>query len=309
MTGGQIREAAAAARAGALTREGPPSTGELLGCGRAHVAPRLGAYASLVARTDTWDDLVLSSDRKGQLQELIQRRRFHQQVFDAWGFGRRHADARGLVALFTGPSGTGKTMAAAIVARELGLDLYRIDLSRIVSKYIGETEKQLAQLFAEAEASDVALFFDEADALFGKRSAVEDAHDRYANIEVAFLLQKIETHPGVVILASNLRSNLDEAFLRRLQVCVDFALPSAAERTEIWRRVWPAEAPRSPDLDLDDLARRLDVAGGHIRNIALGAAFAAAEEGVRIERRHVLTAARAEYVRISKLFDPKLFAG
>ena len=251
---------------------------------------------------------MLPAERRTQLREIVRRRRFGERVFGAWGFGRRHADARGLAALFTGPSGTGKTMAAAIVARELGLDLYRIDLSQIVSKYIGETEKHLAHVFAEAEASDVALFFDEADALFGKRSAVQDAHDRYANIEVAYLLQQVETYPGVVILASNLRKNLDEAFLRRLQVCVEFALPSAAERAAIWRRVWPAEAPMSPELDLDDLAERLELSGGHIRNIALGAAFAAAEAGEEIHRGHVMAAARAEYLRISKLFAPSLFA-
>ncbi|MCA9637274.1 MAG: ATP-binding protein [Myxococcales bacterium] len=225
-----------------------------------------------------------------------------------WGFGRRHADARGIAALFSGPSGTGKTMAAAIVARELGLDLYRVDLSQIVSKYIGETEKHLAQVFAEAEASEVALFFDEADALFGKRSSVQDAHDRYANIEVAYLLQRIESYPGVVIMASNLRKNLDDAFLRRLQVIVEFAMPSAPERAEIWRRVWPREAPLAEGLDPADLADRFEVSGGNIRNIAVGAAFAAAEEGSPITRRHVIDAARAEYLRMSKLIDASRFA-
>ncbi|MCB9703781.1 MAG: ATP-binding protein [Myxococcales bacterium] len=307
MTGGQIREAAAAARAASPAAAHPPLE-VLLDAARRHVAPRLGALASLVVRTDSWEDLVLPQDRRRLLEELVRRHRFRQTVMAEWGFGRRHADARGIAALFSGPSGTGKTMAAAIVARELGLDLYRVDLSQIVSKYIGETEKHLAQVFAEAEASEVALFFDEADALFGKRSSVQDAHDRYANIEVAYLLQRIESYPGVVIMASNLRKNLDDAFLRRLQVIVEFAMPSAPERAEIWRRVWPREAPLAEGLDPADLADRFEVSGGNIRNIAVGAAFAAAEEGSPITRRHVIDAARAEYLRMSKLIDASRFA-
>jgi SpoVK/Ycf46/Vps4 family AAA+-type ATPase len=220
-------------------------------------------------------------------------------VLDRWGFGL--AGARGLAALFAGAPGTGKTMAAAIVARACARDLYCIDLSQVVSKYIGETEKHLEALFAEAEAADVALFFDEADAIFGKRGAIREAHDRFANIEVGFLLQRIERFPGLVILATNLRKNIDAAFLRRLQVIVEFPAPDVASRARIWQQVWPAAAPVDPGVDPVLLAERFDLSGGQIRNIALSAAYAAAHEGATINLRHVLDAVRSEYRKLDKL--------
>ncbi|MEZ4434304.1 MAG: ATP-binding protein [bacterium] len=226
---------------------------------------------------------------------------------ERWGFGRKVAGGRGTTALFVGPPGTGKTMAAALIAGATRRDLYRIDLSQVVSKYIGETEKHLERVFSEAEACDAALFFDEADALFGKRGEVSDAHDRYANIEVGYLLQRLERFSGLAVLATNLRRNMDDAFLRRLDVIVEFALPDADARARIWASVWPADAPLADDIDADDLARRFDLSGGHIRNIALAAAFAAAEDGGPIGLTHVLAAARSGYRKLSKLVDARRF--
>ena len=196
-----------------------------------------------------------------------------------WGFGRKLAQGKGVTALFAGPSGTGKTMAAEVIAGELGLDLYKIDLAGVVSKYIGETEKNLDRIFAAAEDANAILFFDEADALFGKRSEVRDAHDRYANIEIAYLLQKMEEYDGVAILATNLRSNLDEAFVRRLAFTVHFPFPDEADRRRIWRGIWPAATPLAADVDLDFLAAQFKLSGGNIKNIALAAAFLAAADG------------------------------
>lgn len=215
---------------------------------------------------------------------------------------RAHAGpGSGTAALFTGPSGTGKTMAAGILAGSLGLELYRVDLAGVVSKYIGETEKNLARVFAAAAATDAVLFFDEADALFGKRTEVRDAHDRYANVEVSYLLQRIEQHDGVVVLATNLRKNIDEAFLRRLQFVVEFPLPDRDHRRQIWQRMFPAAAPLDPALDLDLLADRFELSGGSIRNVAVEAAFAAAAGGCPIGVDHVWTALRHEHLKLGRV--------
>jgi SpoVK/Ycf46/Vps4 family AAA+-type ATPase len=203
-----------------------------------------------------------------------------------------------VAALFSGTSGTGKTLAAEVLAAELRLDLYRIDLSSVVSKYIGETEKNLRRVFDAAEEGGAILFFDEADALFGKRSAVRDSHDRYANIEVGYLLQRMENYRGLAVLATNLRSALDPAFLRRIRFVVTFPFPDANHRAEIWRRVFPAEMPRT-GLDLERLAR-LDVAGGSIRNIALNAAFLALDAGEPVSMAHLRQAAHAEYAKLER---------
>ena len=221
------------------------------------------------------------------------------QVYEAWGFGRSMNRGRGISALFAGASGTGKTMAAEILAHELHLDLYRIDLAGVVSKYIGETEKNLRQVFDAAEQAGAILFFDEADALFGKRTEVKDSHDRYANIEVNYLLQRMEEYRGLAILATNRKSFLDQAFLRRLRFLVDFPFPDAADRRRIWERVFPASA-EVERLDFGALAR-LEIPGGNIRNIAVNAAFLAATEGRPIGMGHVLAAARREYAKIDKL--------
>ncbi len=296
----QIQAAAVTARGLADGRgAAAPDLGDLLLACRRHATPKLGALAAPITTAHRWDDLVLPPEPAAQLQDVV--RRVHQRslVLDRWGFGL--AGARGLAALFAGAPGTGKTMAAAIVARACARDLYCIDLSQVVSKYIGETEKHLEALFAEAEAADVALFFDEADAIFGKRGAIREAHDRFANIEVGFLLQRIERFPGLVILATNLRKNIDAAFLRRLQVIVEFPAPDVASRARIWKQVWPAAAPVDPGVDPVLLAERFDLSGGQIRNIALGAAYAAAHEGTTITLRQVLDAVRAEYRKLDKL--------
>ena len=221
-----------------------------------------------------------------------------------WGFESRLSFGKGVSALFAGPSGTGTTMAAEIIARELQLDLYRIDLAGIVSKYIGETEKNLDRVFTAAETANAVLFFDEADALFGKRSEVHDSHDRYANIEISYLLQKMEEFEGVAILATNLRPNLDESFVRRLSFNVAFPFPDEASRLEIWRGVWPAATPLSADIDFIGLARRFRLSGGNIRNIALAAAYQAAQEEMPVSARHLLHAIRREYQKVGKSLTP-----
>jgi hypothetical protein len=261
---------------------------------RAHSSAALAAIATRVVPCADWEDIVLPADAVAQLRELCERVARRGRVFDDWGFGRTLSRGRGTAALFSGGSGTGKTMAAEVVARTLGLDLYRIDLARVVSKYIGETEKNLDRVFTAAEAANAILFFDEADALFGKRSDVNDAHDRYANIEVSYLLQKMEDYDGLAILATNLPDNLDPAFTRRIATHIYFPFPDAAARLQIWQRAWPREVPVASDLDLAAIARDLKVAGGSIKNIALTAAFSAAGNGGSVSRAHLFHAVRRE---------------
>ena len=219
---------------------------------------------------------------------------------EKWGFGAKLSLGKGINALFVGPSGTGKTMAAEIIAQELQLDLYKIDLSGVVSKYIGETEKNLDRIFTAAENANAILLFDEADALFGKRSEVRDSHDRYANIEVSYLLQKMEQFEGITILATNLRQNLDEAFVRRLAFTVHFPSPGEADRRRIWEGIWPSAVPLGQDVDLAFLARQFKLTGGNIKNIALAAAFLAARNGTVISQTHLLQATRREFQKLGK---------
>jgi len=259
---------------------------------------RLEGLAERIDPAATWDDLVLPPGHTALLREIALHVRHRTQVYERWGFGARGARGLGVTALFSGESGTGKTLAAEVLAGELGLDLYRIDLAATVSKYIGETEKNLRRLFDAAEASGAVLLFDEADALFGRRSEVRDAHDRYANLEVAYLLQRTESYRGLAILTTNLRSNVDRAFLRRLRFVVQFPFPEAAQRAEIWRRTLPPAAPLD-GIDPERLAQ-LAASGGLIRAVALSAAFAAAEDGTAITRAHVLRAARIEYAKAER---------
>jgi hypothetical protein len=247
-----------------------------------------------------WNDIVLPPDELRRLKEIANAVRNRDRVMEEWGFEQKVSAGPGVNAIFFGPSGTGKTMAASILAGDLGMAIYRVDLSRIVSKYIGETERNLDALFEEARRSYALLFFDEAEALFGKRSEVKDAHDRYANIEVAYLLQRMEAFDGVAILATNLRKHMDNAFLRRLQFAVEFPLPAIAERLRIWRQVWPATAALSPDLDLEFMARQLELSGGHIRNIALMAAYLASQERAPISMAHILAATRREFQKLGR---------
>ncbi|HEX4962812.1 MAG TPA: ATP-binding protein [Thermoanaerobaculia bacterium] len=263
--------------------------------------PRLEALAQRIRPAAGWDTLVLPERERQVLSEIAVHVRRRSRVYGDWGFAARGSRGLGVSALFAGPSGTGKTMAAEVLAGELGLDLFRIDLSAVVSKYIGETEKNLRQVFDAAEGGGAILLFDEADALFGKRSEVKDSHDRYANIEVGYLLQRMEAYRGLAILTSNLKNSLDPAFLRRLRFVVQFPFPDAALREEIWRRVFPPETPLA-GLDYPLLAR-LGVAGGNIRNIALSAAFLAADAdggGEPVRMAHVLRAAQSEYAKIEK---------
>lgn len=250
-----------------------------------------------------WDDLVLPEDRILHLREICTQLRHKYRVFGTWGFAAKLHHGRGLSILFTGPSGTGKTMAAQVLARELQLDLYKVDLSGVVSKYIGETERNLNRIFAEAETSNAILFFDEADALFGKRTEVADAHDRYANIETSYLLQKMEEYEGAVILATNLRDNMDEAFTRRIRFIVDFQFPDEAHRLRIWRSHLAAGAPLSANIDYAYLARELQLAGGSIRNIVLNSAFLAADETGEIGMDHLLRSARREFEKMGKFWN------
>jgi AAA+ superfamily predicted ATPase len=246
-----------------------------------------------------WNDLVLPDDQKRTLQTLVAQVRQRSRVYGDWGFAAKSARGLGIAALFSGGSGTGKTLAAEVLANELRLDLFRIDVASVVSKYIGETEKNLARVFDAAEAGGAILLFDEADALFGKRSEVRDSHDRYANIEVTYLLQRIEAYRGLSILTTNMKQAIDAAFLRRLRFVVAFPFPDAAARAEIWDRVFPPQTPRR--VDRDKLAR-LSLSGGHIRNVALCAAFLAAEQGrdAIVTMAHLRRAAEAEFVKIEK---------
>jgi hypothetical protein len=305
LSGGQIRDAVAMARSLARWRafEEQPmlSAQDLYAACRAQSSGRLGALAYKISATYDWDDIVLPNDQINRLREICIQVRNRRTVLETWGFDRRLSMGKGVNTLFAGPSGAGKTMAAEIIAADLGLDLYKIDLSSMVSKYIGETEKNLDQVFSAAREANAILFFDEADALFGKRSEVKDAHDRYANIEVGYLLQKMEEYDGVVILATNLRKNMDDAFVRRLHVTVDFPFPEEDDRLRIWRKVFPREAPLAEDVDLPFLARQFKLTGGNIRNIALLAAFLAAEEGAVIGMDQVIRAIRREYQKIGKL--------
>jgi len=252
-----------------------------------------------------WEDIVLEEEKIQHLKEICRQEKYRYQVFEHWGFHKKISHGKGLSVLFSGPPGTGKTMAAEVMAGELQLDLYKIDLSGVVSKYVGETEKNLARIFHEAETGNAILFFDEADALFGKRTEISDAHDRYANIEVSYLLQKMEEHEGIVILASNFRQNIDEAFTRRLRFIVDFPFPDEESRLRIWKTHFPDEAPLDQAVDFEFLARKFQVTGGCIRNIVLNAAFFAAQNGGVIEMKHILRGAQREYEKIGKSWDER----
>ncbi len=274
---------------------------DLYAAARTRSTPILNDLARKITPHYRWDDIVLPEDAKEQLHEMCAFVEHRHQVYDLWGFERKLAMGKGLMALFAGNSGTGKTMAADVIANTLALDLYKIDLSTVVSKYLGETEKNLRTIFLEAESSNAILFFDEADALFGKRSEVKDAHDRYANIETAYLLQKMEEYSGAVILATNLKMNLDDAFLRRLHFVIDFEMPDEAQRLRIWTSTLPPEMPLGPDVDLGFLARQFRLAGGNIRNIALAAAFLAADDRTAVGMSHFIRATRREYQKLGKM--------
>lgn len=254
-----------------------------------------------------WDDLVVPPDVKELLMNAVNQMKYRHIVYGQWGLDRKLAYGKGLSIMFSGPPGTGKTMAAQVVAHDLGLELYRIDLSQIISKYIGETEKNLHEIFEQARTSSAILFFDEADAVFGKRSEVKDAHDRYANIETAYLLQKMEEYDGMSILATNFAKNVDDAFLRRLNMIVDFPFPTPAYRKLIWRSMFPDQMPLSSDIDFDFLANRFELSGGNIKNAVISGAFLAAQDHSLVAMSHLLRAIRYELQKDGKVFRKEMF--
>jgi hypothetical protein len=279
---------------------GPLTTEVLLGAARQRARCALPRLARRIESHWSWDDLVLPARQIEQLREISTSFALWNHVHDKWGFAAKAPQGRAMAVLFSGPSGTGKTMAGSVIARAVGLDLFRIDLASVVSKYIGETEQNIDRLFNEAMRANAVLFFDEADALFGKRTEVKDAHDRYANLEVSYLLQRIEDHEGLVILATNLNGSLDEAFARRLRHIVVFPLPDKALRAQLWRQAFPTEAPLDRDLDLELMARLFELSGGNIRNAALAAAFFAAADDRPIGARHLVRAIARELEKLGR---------
>jgi hypothetical protein len=280
-----------------LTRHGSVDAATAV---RRLVSGELDSLALRIRPRRQWSDLVLPPEHLAQVRDVLVRVRHRALVYDDWGF--RPVPSSGVLALFAGPSGTGKTMSAEIIAGELGLDMFKIDLSTMVSKYIGETEKNLERLFNAAEGGGVVLVFDEADALFGKRTAVSDSKDRYANVETSYLLQRLESYDGLVVLTSNFPGNIDPAFMRRIHVAVEFPMPGVTERRAIWASSFPKSAPLG-EIDFDVLASRFEFAGGSIRSAVLTAAFAAADEGVPVSMTHVAQGVRREYLKLGRIVN------
>jgi SpoVK/Ycf46/Vps4 family AAA+-type ATPase len=261
--------------------------------------PEMSGLATQIIPKAALNDLVLPDIQRQLLDTIAIRVEQRSKVYEDWGFETKSSRGLGITALFAGESGTGKTMAAEALANNLDLDLFKIDLSTVVSKYIGETEKNLRRVFDAAESGGAILFFDEADALFGKRSEVKDSHDRYANIEVGYLLQKMEEYRGLAILATNMKNALDPAFIRRIAFIVKYPFPDEKSRAEIWKRIFPKSVPIDKNLDFGRLAK-LNITGGNIQNIALNASFIAAEEGTEVGMRHLKEAAKMEYDKLER---------
>lgn len=304
----EIHRAVESARENAFLQASPndpPSMVDLWQACRAQSNGRLEDLALRIVPCHTWEDIVLPDHVREQLREIAAQVANRSRVYEDWGFGAKLNRGRGISALFSGVSGTGKTLAAEILASDLDLDLFRIDLSSVVSKYIGETEKNLRRVFDAAEQSGAILLFDEADALFGKRSEVKDSHDRYANIEVNYLLQRMEDYRGLAILATNMKSHMDQAFLRRLRFLVDFPFPDAEQRTRIWQRIFPERAALE-GIDYMALSR-LEIPGGNIKNVSVNAAFLASREGDVIRMNHLMRAARREYEKIDRIITQAEF--
>jgi len=301
LTADQVWRAAIAARLQAAAHGRRVDEADLKAGARAQNAAGLERLARRIEPAVAFQDLVLPAEVLELLVDLVVRARQREVVLGTWRMGGASSRRRGLTALFAGPSGTGKTMAAEVLAMELGLDLYVVDLATVVDKYVGETEKNLDRIFAEAERVNGVLLFDEADALFGKRSEVRDAHDRYANVEVAYLLQRMELFDGIAVLATNLRANLDEAFARRLDSVIDFPEPEPDARRRLWERCLGTRMPRGDDLDLDFLAEAFKLSGGNIRNIVIAAAYMAAESRVPVTMTDLVRATQREYAKLGRM--------
>ncbi|RCX11376.1 SpoVK/Ycf46/Vps4 family AAA+-type ATPase [Anaerobacterium chartisolvens] len=292
-----IREAISEARA----------AGEAVGSGMLYKAcirqssNGLESKASRLKPAFAWEDLILPIEQKNMLLDACNHIKYRHVVLDRWGFDKKLPYGRGLSILFYGPPGTGKTMGAQVLANELGLEIYRIDLSQMVSKYIGETEKNLKEVFDEASNTSAILFFDEADALFGKRGEVRDSHDRYANMETSYLLQKMEEHEGITVLATNLLQNFDEAYRRRFKFMIHFPMPDQSTRRRLWEEVFPKRLPLGPDVDLDFMAERFEISGSSVKNIAVAASFLAAAEGRCVEMKHMMKALKNELAKAGKV--------
>jgi SpoVK/Ycf46/Vps4 family AAA+-type ATPase len=297
----QVRRAAIAAARIAQAEDRPIAARDVSAGARAQNAGGLERLARRVEAGATWDELILPTSVRVQLDELTSRARFRDRVLGEWGMAGSGGRGAGLTALFAGDSGTGKTLSAEVVAGDLGLDLYVIDLATVVDKYIGETEKNLDRIFGEADRVNGVLLFDEADAIFGKRSEVKDARDRYANVETAYLLQRMERFDGLAVLTTNLRANLDDAFLRRLDVIVDFPLPEEKHRLRLFDLHLPPAVPRAGDIDLEFLARAFKLSGGNIRNVCVAATFFAAAEDRPVGMTDLIRATEREYQKLGRL--------
>jgi len=297
----QIARAAQSARRATVAASREMKIADISSGARAQNAAGLERLARRIEPTASWADLVLPENVEAQIHELTARARHRDKVIGEWGMGGGNSRRLGITALFAGDSGTGKTMSAEVLAGDLGFDLYVIDLSTVVDKYIGETEKNLDRIFTEADRVNGVLLFDEADALFGKRSEVKDARDRYANVEVAYLLQRMESFDGLAILTTNLRANVDEAFIRRLDAIVDFALPEEEHRRLLWERNLPVRVPKADDIDLGFLARKFKLSGGDIRNICVAAAYLAAAAGQPMSMSDLIRSTEREYQKLGRL--------
>jgi hypothetical protein len=304
LNSGHIVAAVATAKNEAKWRgEAAPTLADLEASCRRHSSQVVSGLARRMKCRYGWKDIVLAHEQLKMLKEICDQVRNRALVYEKWGFDRKLSNGKGLNVVFAGVPGTGKTMSAEIMGTELGLDLYKIELSHMVSKYIGETEKNLERVFTEAGESNAILFFDEADSIFGKRSEVKDAHDRYANMETAYLLQKMEEYEGIVVLATNLRKNMDDAFVRRMHFVIEYPFPEEPDRYEIWNRLFPKSTPMGPSVDLHFMARQFKIAGGNIKNIGLTSAFLAAgdNDNSQIEMIHLIKATRREYQKMGKL--------
>lgn len=300
LTAGQIRRAARAATALAAFDGTPLTAAHVQRSARQQSAPLLDRHARRVRPAVGFDGLVLPPEPLALLHELVQRARHREQVLGAWGLRTGGGRGRGVVGLFAGESGTGKTLSAEVVAGELGLDLYVVELSAVVDKYVGETEKNLERIFSEADRTDALLLFDEADAVFGKRSEVKSSHDRYANLESAYLLQRLESFDGIAVLTTNLRANIDDAFTRRLDLVVDFPFPDAEQRIALWRSCLTA-TPCADDLGLEACAKEFELSGGAIRSAAVTAGYLAAGRGAPVSAEDIRAGARREYRKMGRL--------